>query len=189
MTNDAWINRDWHIIRADVELDHVFFPDNTLRFESDVQDGVQGYRLSHTCDGKDGDCFKDTFLVPAGNGGPPGFRAIAQTAPLPAFTPADDDQYVPLFDRIETYVVNNNQVPHLVGDISIPCHENPETLAKYKLAPHVPKTLKTRIHVYQIGDAVLGDAQTAIVRCSLSRPLRLRLAPPAVVASPTATAR
>ncbi len=78
-TQDPWQpERPWQIVRADLDLAHVFMPLSSFKFEPvNEPGGGTAYKMVHTNQAPHPDCFCDTLFRPAGTTQPL-FEKIAE---------------------------------------------------------------------------------------------------------------
>ena len=164
----TWTHRTWNIVSADLDMSHVFLPDNSITFKLDELDGIPGYRLANFGDKPAPDCFRDTFLVAVGDHQPL-LRCIAKNQPLPLFTRDVAQKYNDVSDEIPSYIKENPQTQHLEGKIKIPCHADPAQLKAIDAEDHEPLLIDVPIQVYQFANAVEGGRPLLVLRTPLER--------------------
>ena len=86
-TADPWqTGRPWQIVRADLDLAHVFLPLNQFFFQPTTAQGrLQGYTITHPYQAPQPDCFSCSFLVPVRHQPAPAFEKIADRKTLPLY--------------------------------------------------------------------------------------------------------
>jgi hypothetical protein len=168
-TSDPWqTGRPWQIVRADLDLAHVFLPLSSFTFEAVTrEDGVKGYTIAHTFQAPNPDCFASSFLVPVGTGEPV-FENVAQIKTLPLYDNDSANAYADVSAKIATHMDQNRDVKRLEGVIRVPCHAHGAELADGVVEDHSPLWIKTLIHVYQFGNVVDGKRPLLVLRAPLS---------------------
>jgi hypothetical protein len=167
-TPDPWqTGRPWQIVRADLELAHVFLPLSSFTFEPATKDGISGYTISHTNQAPLPDCFDGLFLRPVGNSQPK-FETITKKPSLPLYNKTSATEYADVSAQLDSYMEQDPEVRRLEGVMKVPCHAHGATLANGVLAAHSPMWMKTYIHVYQFSDVVNGDYPLLLLRAPLS---------------------
>src|ERR1700731_2049833 len=90
---DRWqTGRPWQIVRADLDLAHVFLPLSSFTFEPVTRDGISGYAVAYTNQPPLPDCFADSFLRPVGTS-QPNFEAITKRQSLPLYDTTSATDY------------------------------------------------------------------------------------------------
>jgi hypothetical protein len=163
----AWSGRSWQIVRADLDLAHVFLSLSSFTFEPTTKNGVSGYTISHTGQAPAPDCFSEVFLVPLGSHKPT-FREITDKDDLPLFSKDTATEYSDVSDKVASYMDQNREVQRLEGVVKIPCHAHGAQLPATVMADHPPMWIKTLLHVYQFGNVVKGDRPLILFRAPLS---------------------
>ena len=132
---------DWHIVKSEIDFQHVILTDRTLTFVPAEHEGELGYRISHngSCCFK-GSC-KETFLrVENGTGTVPEMAQIVGNATQLQTDFSNDS----VLKTISDYVNKNGAtLARLVGDIELPEH-----------ALQPGDDSKLEFYVYQINNAV-----------------------------------
>jgi hypothetical protein len=166
-TANPWqTDRGWQIVRADLDLAHVFLPLGRFNFALGKNaDGHPGYTVTHASVLPD--CFEKTFLVEAGSSQPT-FKQIANRDTLPKFETRYADDYKTVSEMMEKHMQKDRDVKRLEGTIKVPCHAHGAALKTEALAGHAPMWIKTLIHVYQFNDVVNGDGPLLVIRAPLS---------------------
>ena len=145
-TNDEGIwDGKWQIVRADLDLSHVFAPQDTISF---ARSG-SGYQVVYNSSAPDAQCFNNAVLSAFG-GDLPSFGKF-HDGPLPLFTEDHKDRYRDLADKLEEFAQENPSVQRLEGTIQFPCHRFPQQSAA---GLHDVRMMSTKIRVYQFPDAV-----------------------------------
>jgi hypothetical protein len=148
-TNDEGIwNGSWQIVRADLDLSHVFAPQDTIAF---ARNG-SGYKVVHTGSAPDAQCFNDAVLSPVA-GDLPSFGKF-HNGRLPLFSRHHKHRYRDLADRLEGFAQENPSVQRLEGTIQIPCHRHSHQAQESAADHHETRMMTTKIRVYQFADAV-----------------------------------
>ena len=148
-TNDEGIwNGSWQIVRADLDLSHVFAPQDTLSF---ARNG-SSYKVVHKGSAPDANCFNDAVLN-AVDGDLPSFGKI-YSGRLPLFSSEHKTRYRDLADKLEEFAQDNPSVQRLEGSIQIPCHRHSDQLQASAADEHEVRMMTTNIRVYQFADAV-----------------------------------
>lgn len=163
---DPWqTGRPWQIVRADLDLAHVFLPLSRFNFAPVTRpDGVTGYTIAHTYQPPHPDCFANCFLRPAGSN-QPSFEKITNLKALPAYDKDSATTYADISGTIAEYMDRDSDVKRLEGIIRVPCHA---TLPNDNGTGHAPLWIKTLIHVYQFQNVVGGDHPLLLLRAPLS---------------------
>jgi hypothetical protein len=180
-TADPW-TRDskWQIVRADVDLEHVFALKTWITFE--FVDG--GFKVVPEGPARIGECFQNTFLRRMGSLQPTlddvdGINTLANFGSLSAL------QCSNVMETLATHVDRSADLLHLEGVITIPCHETDAQLKAIPPAPrppHAPLPVQTKICVYQIDDPE-AEAPFLLIRAPFS-PLCLANGNGSVVGQP-----
>jgi len=138
----------WKIIRADLDLEHVFAVQTQFTFK--LLDG--GFKAVPSGPTTVAEYFQDTFLRPVGSVPPTlqdvqGVDTLANFAALSALNSSN------IMDALAEHVDQNGDLLHLEGMITIPCHATDAQLqAPPSRPPHAPLLIQTKICVYQIHD-------------------------------------
>ena len=163
---DPWqTDRPWQIVRADLGLAHVFMPLSSFKFEP--APGSQGYRLAHTYQPPQPDCFDGLVLRPRGSSRPT-FEQIAQRKTLPLYDTNSASDYADISEKADLFMDQDPDVQRLEGVIRVPCHAHGAELADDVIPDHSPLWIKTVIHVYQFSNVVNGDGPLLLFRAPLS---------------------
>jgi hypothetical protein len=167
---DPWITgRPWQIVRADLDLAHVFLPLSQFSFQPMTsKDGVKGYTITHSYQAPQPDCFSRSFLAPVGTSPPPAFEKIADRKTLPVYDSDSATTYANVSELIVAHMEQNREVKRLEGIIRIPCHAHGATLEDETPPDHSPMWINTLIQVYQFTDVVDGKRPLLVVRAPLS---------------------
>jgi len=168
-TPDPWRpERPWQIVRADLDVAHVFMPLSSFRFEQ-VQDPKlgDGYKIVHDFQAPHPNCFCDTFLRAAGKTAPT-FEAASKRKTLPMYTKQSATDYAAVADNLVEFLTRDHEVRRLEGVIKVPCHAHGGPLAKDSDDAHAPMWVRTMIHVYQFDNVIDGDRPMLLVRAPLS---------------------
>lgn len=167
---DPWqTGRPWQIVRADLDLAHVFLPLNQFFFKPTTRkDGVKGYTITHTYQPPQPDCFSRSFLACVGTSPPPAFDKIADRKTLPVYDSDLATTYADVSAMIVAHVEQNREVKRLEGIIRIPCHGHGATLEDKTPLDHSPMWINTLIQVYQFSDVVDGKRPLLVIRAPLS---------------------
>jgi hypothetical protein len=144
---DEWAGPEWTIVRSDVDMAHVFVPNDTITFEAK---STGKYTVIHKSGPLVPDVF-DSVVFVAVDGEQFSFDKVDSNYPLPLFSHQHARRYKKLADALETFAEKNKKVRRLEGTINIPCH------GPCRSADHPTDTVETLIHVYQFADAVKGD--------------------------------
>jgi hypothetical protein len=164
----TWTGRTWHIVRADLDLAHVFLPLSNFTFEPTTnKKGLQAYKIVHTNQLSTPDCFSDAVFVALGVTRPTS-QAIAKKMPLPLFSKDSASVYSEVTDTLIDYMDRNRELQRLEGEIKIPCHAHGAKLHKEALADHPTQWVKTLLHIYQFGNVVEGNLPLIVFRAPLS---------------------
>jgi hypothetical protein len=167
-TRDAWqTGRPWQIVRADLELAHVFLPLSSFTFEPATKDGISGYTIAHTNQPPLPDCFAGLFLRPVGSSQPK-FETITKKSSLPLYNKTSATEYADVSAQLDSYMERDPEVRRLEGVMKVPCHAHGVALAQDVIPGHSPMSIKTFIHVYQFSDVVNGDHPLLLLRAPLS---------------------
>jgi hypothetical protein len=175
---DPWITgRPWQIVRADLDLAHVFLPLNqfffqpTTRKKDGVKDAIKGYTITHTYQTPQPDWFSNSFLAPVGTSPPP-FDEIWDRKTLPVYDSDSASAYTNVSELIVAHLEQNPEVKRLEGIIKVPCHAHGATINDKddnEIPPdHSPMWINTLIQVYQFSDAVVGKRPLLVIRAPLS---------------------
>ena len=171
MTNTTgstvWTDRSWQIVRADLDLAHVFLPLSNFSFKATSRNGMDGYTIVHNGQSPVPDCFCDSFLTLIGSHKPT-FEAITKKSTLPLFTKDSAAEYAEVSDAMAQYTEKNREIQRLEGVVRIPCHAHGASLHKDAATDHSPMWIKTLLHVYQFGNVVKGDRPLLVLRAPLS---------------------
>jgi hypothetical protein len=168
METPTWTDHDWRIVRADLDLSHVFLPNNRIRFEAGEENGLPGFRLLQLDAGPTAGSFGKPFLVSV-QGHQPRFNTVAdQEELLPPFELANATELKTVAERIGKYMLVNPQVQRLQGKITISCHDTPAQLANSRAPKHDPLPIETPIHVYLFAKAVKGGKPLLVIHTPLS---------------------
>jgi len=168
-TPDPWRPaRPWQIVRADLDLAHVFMPLSSFRFEP-AQDPKlgSGYRIVHNFQAPHPNCFGDTFLRPAGRSRPT-FETAARRKTLPAYDAKSAADYATISEHLSDFVDRDHEVRRLEGIVRVPCHAHGGSQPKNALHGHNPMWIKTTVHFYQFDNVIDGDRPLLLVRAPLS---------------------
>jgi len=167
---DPWqTDRPWQIVRADLDLAHVFLPLSRFFFKpTTAKNGLQGYTITHPYQLPQPDCFSRSFLVPVGTSPPPAFEKIADMKTLPPYDSDSATTYADVSALIVTHMEQNREVKRLEGIIRIPCHSHGATLEDETPPDHSPMWINTLIQVYQFSDVVDGKSPLLLLRAPLS---------------------
>jgi hypothetical protein len=176
---DPWISgRPWQIVRADLDLAHVFLPLNQFFFQPTTRkkDGVKGvlkgYTITHTYQTPQPDWFSDSFLAPVGTISPPAFDEIWNEKTLPAYDSDSATDYADASELIVAHMEQNRDVKRLEGIIRVPCHAHGAKINdkdNNKIPPdHSPMWINTLIQVYQFSGVVDGKLPLLVIRAPLS---------------------
>lgn len=168
-TLDPWqTGRPWQIVRADLELAHVFLPLSSFTFKPATRkDGLEGYTIAHTYQAPHPDCFARTFLLPVGTKDA-AFDTIADRKTLPMYDSDRATTYSEVAAKMATYMDKNRDVKRLEGEIKIPCHAHGAELSEEAVPGHSPMWVKALIHVYQFSGVVDGKHPLLVIRAPLS---------------------
>jgi len=148
-TNDEGIwNGNWQIVRADLDLSHVFAPQDTISF---ARNG-SGYQVAYNGSAPDAKCFNNAVLN-AVEGDLPSFGKFHKGR-LPLFSEDHKDRYRDLADKLEEFAQENPSVQRLEGTMQIPCHRYSHQVQKSATDNHDVRMMSTKIRVYQFADAV-----------------------------------
>jgi hypothetical protein len=157
ITKDPWTgDSTWTIIRADLDLQHVFAEKTRITFK--FNDG--GFNVVPVGGPtKIAECFKERFLrrvgsVPLTLDDVDGVDTLANFDALSATARSD------VMDTLAQHVDPKKDLLRLEGMISMLCHETAAQLAappakkpQSTKKPHSPLQVETKICVYQINDA------------------------------------
>jgi len=141
--------RPWQIVRADLDMAHVFAPQDTISF---TRNG-NGYVIAHKGAAASAGYFRDVVLTEVA-GEQPSFDAVSRDYPLPLFSKHHKHRYRTLADRLEVFAQTHPSLRRLEGTIKIPCHGFTHQEQESGADPHVPTSITTKIHVYQFADVV-----------------------------------
>jgi hypothetical protein len=168
-TQDPWqTGRPWQIVRADLDLAHVFLPLSSFTFEPATStDGISGYTIAHTNQSPEPDCFAGSFLRPVGTSQPK-FETITNKTSLPLYDKTSASEYADVSAQMAAYMEQDPEVRRLEGVIKVPCHAHGAVLASDVIPGHPPMWIKTIIHIYQFSDVVNGDHPLLLLRAPLS---------------------
>src|ERR1700712_2759005 len=148
-TNDEGMwNGNWQIVRADLDLSHVFAPQDTISFARNSD----GYKVAHNGSAPDAQCFNDAVLT-AVEGDQVSFGKF-YSGKLPLFSRHHKTRYRDLADKLEEFAQANPSVQRLEGTIRIPCHRHPHQVQEGAADHHEVRMMATHIRVYQFADAV-----------------------------------
>jgi hypothetical protein len=146
----TWTGK-WRIVRADLDLAHVFAPQDEISFTKDPSGA--GYTVQHTGSAPDARAF-GTAVLRAVDGAQPSFDALSVDYPLPLFSRHHKHRYRSLADKIEAFAQKNPAVRHLEGSIEMPCHRYPHQAQESDSDEHAVKTIRAPIRVYQFANAL-----------------------------------
>jgi hypothetical protein len=168
-TQDPWLTgRTWRIVRADLNLAHVFIPLSSFTFEAAVTpEGVSGYTIAHTYQAPLPDFFTGIFLRPVGNS-QADFQAITQKISLPLYSKTSATEYADVSDQIAIYMEKNPGFQHLESEIMVPCHADSAAVPGNAAPSHPRKWAPTSIHIYQFSNVVNEDLPLLVIRAPLS---------------------
>ena len=144
-------DRKWKIVRTDLDLAHVFAPDDEISF---TQNGDQ-YRVGHQST-EPGTNSLDGVVLTEVDGEQPAFNAISSDYPLPLFSAQHKQRYRTVADRIELFAQQHDTLRRLEGKITISCHGFRYQDQESGAEPHTERPIETTIHVYQFANAVRG---------------------------------
>lgn len=148
-SNDEGIwNGNWQIVRADLDLSHVFAPQDTISFAKNGS----GYKVAYQGSAPDAQYFNDAVLTPV-EGDETSFSKF-YSGRLPLFSSEHKSRYRDLADKLEEFAQANPSVRRLEGTIEIPCHAYPHQAQESAADQHDPCMISTVIRVYQFADAV-----------------------------------
>lgn len=166
---DPWqTGRPWQIVRADLDLAHVFLPLSSFTFKPvTTTDGISGYTIAHTNQAPLPDCFAGSFLRPVGTS-QPNFQTITNKQSLPLYDTTSATEYADVSAQMVAYMERDPEVRRLEGVIKVPCHAHGAALASDVVPGHSPMWMKTIIHVYQFSNVVNGDHPLLLLRAPLS---------------------
>ena len=168
-TPDPWLTgRIWHIVRADLNLAHVFMPLSSFTFEAaTTPEGVSGYTIAHTYQAPLPDFFTGIFLRSVGKDQPQ-FQVITKKRSLPFYSKTSATEYSDVSDQMAEYMEDNPQFQHLESKIMVPCHANCAPVPGEAPSKHPPQWDMTDIHIYQFGDVVNGKHPLLLIRAPFS---------------------
>jgi len=163
-TPDHWATgRTWQIVRADLDLTHVFTPKSGFTFEPATNAaGVKGYKIVHKFQSPHPVCFGATFLQPAGDIEPT-FAQVAKVPPLPAFDDTSAQQYADVSAAMAAHMDENPDVQHLEGQIKVPVHAA-DTAPGAETLDDPSRWMTATVRIYQFTDAVVGNSPLLLVR-------------------------
>jgi hypothetical protein len=148
-TNDEGIwNGQWQIVRADLDLSHVFAPQDTISFSRNGS----GYKVAHRGSAPDAQCFNEAVLTPV-DGDETSFSKF-HSGRLPLFSKHHKTLYRDLAGKLEEFAQPNPAVRRLEGEIEIPCHRHSHQAQESAADHHATRMMTTKIRVYQFADAV-----------------------------------
>jgi hypothetical protein len=150
-------NGQWQIVRADLDLSHVFAPQDTISF---VKDG-NGYIVEHSGSAPDAQCFNEAVLKPV-DGDEINFGKF-HSGRLPMFSVHHETLYRDIAGRLEEFAQPNPSVRRLEGEIQIPCHRHAHQAQASAADHHKTRKMTTKIRVYQIADAVEGGKRLLVI--------------------------
>jgi len=168
-TPDPWRpERPWQIVRADLDLAHVFMPLSNFRFEqvNDPKLGI-GYKIVHGFQAPHPNCFCDTFLRPAGKT-QPSFETAAKRKTLNAYDSNTAADYKTVTSNLLEFLDRDHEVRRLEGFIKVPCHALGGPQPDDALTGHSPLWMKTLLHVYQFESVIDGDRPFLLLRAPLA---------------------
>lgn len=167
-TRDPWqTDRPWQIVRADLNLAHVFMPLSGFKFEPVSGSGGGAYTIVHMNQPPSPDCFAGMVLRPAGTSQPT-FEKIAERKTLPCYDKNSASVYADISAKLAKFMDQDREVKRLEGVIRVPCHAHGAQLADDAIADHSPFWVKTFIHVYQFSNVIDGDGPMLLFRAPLS---------------------
>jgi hypothetical protein len=146
--------RPWQIVRADLDLAHVFAPQDRISF---TRNG-NGYKIAHQGAAATANYFRDVVLTEV-DGEQPSFDAVSSDYPLPLFSRHHKHRYRTLADRLEVFAQKHQGLRRLEGTIEIPCHGFGYQDQESGADPHDARPITTKIHVYQFANAVQDGQQ------------------------------
>jgi len=155
--NEGIWNGNWQIVRADLDLSHVFAPQDTISF---ARSG-SGYKVAHQGSAPDAQCFNDAVLTEVA-GDQTSFSKL-YSGKLPLFSQNHETRYKDLAEKLEEFAQDNPRVQHLEGTIQIPCHRYSSQAQDAAVDDHETRTLSTKIRVYQFADAVEADKRLLVI--------------------------
>jgi hypothetical protein len=165
-TQASWqTDRSWQIVRADLELAHVFMPMSSFKFVA-LSDG-SGYQVVHTNQGPYPDCFAGVTLHHAGST-QIAFEKAAARPTLPAYDSSSAKDYTTAARKMVEFLDKDPNVERLEGIIRVPCHAHGAELPDDAVPGHRAFWVKTLIHVYQFSNVVNGDHPLVVFRAPLS---------------------
>jgi hypothetical protein len=160
-------DRPWQIVRADLELAHVFMPMSSFKFEPVPGSDGKAFTIEHTNQAPHPDCFGNTVLRAVGSSHAT-FEKIAARKTLPLYGRDTASVYTDISVKVAKYMDQDPEVQRLEGIIRVPCHAHGAQLPKDAAAGHAPFWVKTLIHVYQFSKVVNGDRPLLLIRAPLS---------------------
>jgi hypothetical protein len=144
-----WDTKPWKIVRTDLDLAHVFAPDDEITF---TRNGDE-YTVRHTST-EPGSNSLDGVVLTAVDGEQPAFDAISSDYPLPLFSKHHKHRYRTISERIEVFAQKNTALRRLEGKIKILCHDFRYQEQEGGADRHPSKIIEPTIHVYQFANAV-----------------------------------
>ncbi len=145
-------NRPWKIVRTDLDLAHVFAPDDELSFTQNGKQFTVGHKSKEP-----GTNSLDGIVLTEVDGEQPAFDAISSDYPLPLFSKEHKQRYRTVAERIEVFAQKHKTLRRLEGKITISCHGFRYQDQESGADPHSERPIETTIHVYQFANAVRGD--------------------------------
>jgi hypothetical protein len=146
--NEGIWNGQWQIVRADLDLSHVFAPQDTISFAKNGN----GYTVAHSGSAPDAQCFNNAVLSFV-DGDRTSFGKFYDGR-LPRFSKHHKTRYRNLAGKLEEFAQQDPSVQRLEGTIQIPCHRNSHQAQESAADHHDTRMMTTKIRVYQFADAV-----------------------------------
>jgi hypothetical protein len=160
-------DRPWQIVRADLDLAHVFIPLSSFKFEPVAGSDNKAFTVEHTNQPPHPDCFANTVLRSVGSNHA-AFEKAAKRKTLPLYDKSSASIYSDISEKLAKYMDEDTNVQRLEGVIRVPCHAHGAKLHAQAAPGHSPYWVKTLIHVYQFSNVVNGDRPFLLLRAPLS---------------------
>lgn len=147
----------WQIVRADLAVSHVFAPEDKIEFKKvgDIYKVVD-----HA--GKPARYLAKAQLkeVP---GVPLEFSVISNDYPVPQYSKHHTRRYRSLGDKIEAFIQGNPNLPHLAGEITVPCHAYGYQAQESDAGHHAAVDIASPIRVYQFPNVIDGGKRLLVI--------------------------
>ncbi len=163
---DSW-ERDWSIISADADIEHLMIQMTDFRFRNLSPTGSHPeYEVVYNGAPPSPDHFSGIRFLPVA-GRDVSFRAIPRTRPLPAYKPGNGYPYGKVADGIIEFMGTTPDIRRLEGVLRVDCHDARVALGA-GVKPHSVRTFDADVHFYQFDGAFEDGLPLLLVRFPLS---------------------